>query len=248
MSSNSRLRFLEVVIAAISGCLLKDRAHHDIAVARDFSQHNRSVSLAQTYMNSFILYSIALHRRIYACIVEFGVEVVIVNVDLSFVRGLVPISNRGLTLSSTYTPTTMSKSCSKSKSPPVDIKPKLEEDIKLEESLFPPVDTKSSKPEPSPPLKRESSESAVNVKPKPTGPQLIGDLPRAEAAAHATFVEIPDNHYQYGTLGRSREEGESMTCDCQYEHGWFDTILSSIVVDSKFLLRRCRRPIGCLWA
>ncbi|KAG1728308.1 hypothetical protein EDD22DRAFT_766334, partial [Suillus occidentalis] len=64
-----------------------------------------------------------------------------------------------------------------------------------------------------------SSESAANVKPKTTGPQLIGDLPRAEAAAHATFVQIPDNHYQYGTLGRSREEGESMTCDCQYEHG-----------------------------
>lgn len=140
------------------------------------------------------------------------------NVDTS-VRGLVPISNRRLTLSSTYTPTTMSKSCSKSKSPPVDIKPKLEEDIKLEESLFPPIDTKPSKPEPSPPLKRESSEYATNAKPKPIGPQLIGDLPRAEAAAHATFVEIPDNHYQYGTLGRSREEGESMTCDCQYEHG-----------------------------
>ncbi|KAG1732683.1 uncharacterized protein EDB91DRAFT_1302092 [Suillus paluster] len=113
----------------------------------------------------------------------------------------------------------MSKSCSQSKSPSADIKLKLEEDVKLEESLFPPTETKPSKPEPSPPLKRESSESAVNVKPKPAGPQLIGDLPRAEAAAHATFVEIPDNHYQYGTLGRSREEGESMTCDCQYEHG-----------------------------
>ncbi|KAG0706271.1 hypothetical protein DFH29DRAFT_191520 [Suillus ampliporus] len=113
----------------------------------------------------------------------------------------------------------MSKSCSKSKSPSADVKPKLEEDVKLEEYLFPPTETKPSKPEPSPPLKRESSESAVNVKPKPTGPQLIGDLPRAEPAALATFVEIPDNHYQYGTLGRSREEGESMTCDCQYDHG-----------------------------
>jgi hypothetical protein len=183
------------------------------------------------------LYSISYWQFLYACIGS-GVEVVIVNVDL-FVRGLVPISNRGLTLSSTYTPTTMSKSRSKSKSPIVDIKPKLEEDIKLEESLFPPIDTKPSKPEPSPPLKRESSESAANVKPKPTGPQLIGDLPRAEAAAHATFVQIPDNHYQYGTLGRSREEGESMTCDCQYEHGWSGTLLSRVVVDSKVLLRRC---------
>lgn len=52
--------------------------------------------------------------------------------------------------------------------------------------------------------------------------QLIGHLPRAEEAAMRTFIEIPENHYQYGTLGRSREAGESMTCDCQYEHGqWF---------------------------
>ena len=56
-------------------------------------------------------------------------------------------------------------------------------------------------------------------KPAKAPPQLIGDLPRAEEAAMKTFVEIPANHYQYGTLGRSREALESMTCDCQYEHG-----------------------------
>ncbi|PCH43100.1 SET domain-containing protein [Wolfiporia cocos MD-104 SS10] len=50
-------------------------------------------------------------------------------------------------------------------------------------------------------------------------PQLIGHLPRAEEAAQRTFIEIPENHYQYSTLGRSREALESMTCDCQYEHG-----------------------------
>ena len=49
--------------------------------------------------------------------------------------------------------------------------------------------------------------------------QLIGDLPRAEEDAHKTFQELPGNHYQYGTLGRSREALESMTCDCQYAHG-----------------------------
>lgn len=54
-------------------------------------------------------------------------------------------------------------------------------------------------------------------------PQLIGDLPRAEAAAMQTFVELPGNHYQYGTLGRSREAYESMTCDCQYEHGQWNS-------------------------
>lgn len=51
--------------------------------------------------------------------------------------------------------------------------------------------------------------------------QLIGHLPRAEEAAMQTFTEIPGNHYQYSTLGRSREAGESMTCDCQYEHGQY---------------------------
>ncbi|EIN05933.1 hypothetical protein PUNSTDRAFT_54761 [Punctularia strigosozonata HHB-11173 SS5] len=50
------------------------------------------------------------------------------------------------------------------------------------------------------------------------GPQLIGDLPVATEAAMATFEELKANHYQYGTLGRSREALEGMTCDCQYDH------------------------------
>ena len=58
-------------------------------------------------------------------------------------------------------------------------------------------------------------------KPPTTGCQLIGHLQKAEEAARATFIEIPDNIYQYSTLGRSREALESMTCDCQYEHGTF---------------------------
>jgi [histone H3]-lysine36 N-trimethyltransferase len=62
-------------------------------------------------------------------------------------------------------------------------------------------------------------------KPVSTGPQLIGDLPRAEAEALRTFVEISENHYQYGTLGRSREALESMICDCQYEHGQSDSFV-----------------------
>ncbi|OJT15697.1 Histone-lysine N-methyltransferase, H3 lysine-36 specific [Trametes pubescens] len=46
----------------------------------------------------------------------------------------------------------------------------------------------------------------------PKGPaQLIGHLPRAEEDAMKTFTEIPGNHYQYGTLGKSREALESMT-------------------------------------
>ncbi|KAH0833915.1 hypothetical protein J3R83DRAFT_11100 [Lanmaoa asiatica] len=104
---------------------------------------------------------------------------------------------------------------------PVDRPPKLEDfdDVK------PPPETPSVETEPSPPplLKREKSESntpaPANGRPKRAGPQLIGDLPRAEEEARATFIELPGNHYQYNTLGRSREALESMTCDCVYEHG-----------------------------
>ena len=61
---------------------------------------------------------------------------------------------------------------------------------------------------------------STKSKGKPKAPvQLIGHLPVATEDAMKTFVEIAENHYQYGTLGRSREAGESMTCDCQYEHG-----------------------------
>lgn len=77
------------------------------------------------------------------------------------------------------------------------------------------------------PGRTPSSEDSVtppligDTKPVRKGPQLIGDLPRAEAEALRTFVEISSNQYQYGTLGRSREALESMTCECQYEHGQY---------------------------
>lgn len=80
-----------------------------------------------------------------------------------------------------------------------------------------------AKPESAIPKLEEGRPSATppvssRSKSKPE-PQLIGHLRRAEEDALRTFVEIPANHYQYGTLGRSREALESMTCDCQYEHG-----------------------------
>lgn len=53
------------------------------------------------------------------------------------------------------------------------------------------------------------------------GPKLIGDLPRAEEAAMKTFEALEDNHYQYSTLGRSREVLEGMACDCQFVPGEF---------------------------
>lgn len=77
-----------------------------------------------------------------------------------------------------------------------------------------------------------SSSANLSKKPKKPEPQLIGDLPRAEEAALKSFVEIEGNHYQYGTLGRSREALESMTCDCQYEHG--QSPFSSLLLPPSF--------------
>ena len=59
------------------------------------------------------------------------------------------------------------------------------------------------------------SVSVPTTKPlKKKGPQLIGELPIATEEAMKTFVQIEENHYQYSTLGRSREALESMTCEC----------------------------------
>ncbi|EPQ55865.1 SET domain-containing protein [Gloeophyllum trabeum ATCC 11539] len=85
---------------------------------------------------------------------------------------------------------------------------------KREETSLTPKLEDDSRPSATPPVSMSS-----DVKPRPKGPQLIGHLPRAEQEARSTFEEIPQNHYQYNTLGRSREALESMTCDCQYEHG-----------------------------
>ncbi|KAH7920227.1 hypothetical protein BV22DRAFT_1040094 [Leucogyrophana mollusca] len=119
----------------------------------------------------------------------------------------------------------MSKPRSESKSPSV-VTPLHDEDARPEaHDALPPADAPApAKPDPPPTLKRESSASSTPApsaqpKPRPPGPQLIGDLPRAEKDALATFAEIPANHYQYSTLGRSGEALESMTCDCQFEPG-----------------------------
>ncbi|KAA1474184.1 SET domain-containing protein [Dentipellis sp. KUC8613] len=78
--------------------------------------------------------------------------------------------------------------------------------------------TPSVKTEPTPPPSmKQGSTPPADAKPVNKGPQLIGYLPRAEEAAMKTFVEIRENHYQYQTLGRSREALESMTCECVYD-------------------------------
>jgi hypothetical protein len=68
-------------------------------------------------------------------------------------------------------------------------------------------------------VKDEGPSGAGTPAPVRDGPQLIGDLPLATDAALATFEVLADNHYQYGTLGRSREAMEGMACDCVYTHG-----------------------------
>lgn len=123
----------------------------------------------------------------------------------------------------------MPKSLSDDQSLPLDavVKQEINQDeISLQQEQDfrpPPAEVRTSvKPTSSPLSKRESSESSIttpSTKSQRSGPQLISDLPLAEEEAKATFTEIPDNHYQYSTLGRSREALEGMTCDCQYEPG-----------------------------
>lgn len=153
----------------------------------------------------------------------------------------------------------MSKSRSQSQSPSAAnfIKPEdvEQQGVKPEEQdVKPTPDTSAiAKPEPSPPSKREPSESSTptpGIKPKRSGPQLIGDLPLAEQQARATFSEIADNHYQYSTLGRSREALEGMTCDCQYEPGQsgpvqlvFYVVTSTMSSSLGLLVCRSRSPI-----
>lgn len=109
-------------------------------------------------------------------------------------------------------------SATQSNSPSLDLPVEdLEIAVKFEENISPdPVF--EIKPETTP--KVEDAPAALPLPPKAKpGPQLIGHLPRAETEALKTFVEIEANHYQYGTLGRSREALKSMTCDCQFDDG-----------------------------
>ncbi|KAJ3904103.1 histone-lysine N-methyltransferase [Lentinula edodes] len=71
--------------------------------------------------------------------------------------------------------------------------------------------SKTSTPPPvAPTNSRKQSAAGVAI-------QFIGHLPVAREDALKTFTEIPNNCYQYKTLGRVRELEESMTCDCTFE-------------------------------
>lgn len=145
-------------------------------------------------------------------------------------------------------------------SPSWDKNTMMEEDVdvKMDHISISPDDSHEMKDERS--NEAESSRSSTTppisskAKPKPErkGPQLIGHLPRAEEAAFRTFVEIQDNHYQYGTLGRSREALESMTCECQFDPGKYSDIIQVLeVVPGVYrtctyilILSVCALPVG----
>ncbi|KAJ3528888.1 hypothetical protein NM688_g7933 [Phlebia brevispora] len=136
----------------------------------------------------------------------------------------------------------------------------IEYDVKEDSSTTVVADPSSSrstseevKPSPSPdgegddhsptPLLTDSKTKSKKVKYEP---QLIGDLPRAEENAMKTFIEIEGNHYQYQTLGRSREALESMTCDCQYEHGQYPSSSSLFRnMRSKMAVLTLDASLGC---
>lgn len=118
----------------------------------------------------------------------------------------------------------------------VDIKSEQKHNVSSSPSQSPPLDVPSNtrlSPTPTPPPQSVQDDQSTNgttskastpplkqqKKSAPTPPQLVGDLPVARQGALESFNEIPDNNYQYKTLGRSRELLESMTCDCTYEHG-----------------------------
>ena len=109
-----------------------------------------------------------------------------------------------------------------SESPPSILSP-MDTDVKTEE-LYPTLTSEGQSETPSTGEGSPTPPVAQDVKPVRQGPQLIGDLPVAQEEALRTFIELQGNHYQYNTLGRSREALESMTCDCQYEHGQYTFI------------------------
>jgi hypothetical protein len=107
--------------------------------------------------------------------------------------------------------------------------PDSPDDVKMDDDDQPPRKTDRS-PKPEYPLitksetrtstsasaspRTGSSTPSLSTKPLKKGPQLISDLPITTDDAMKTFVQIQENHYQYSTLGRSREALESMTCEC----------------------------------
>lgn len=94
---------------------------------------------------------------------------------------------------------------------------------------------------PPPPSVSETPTAGTPVRKTANGkvsPQLIGHFPTAEEEARKTFHELADNVYQYGTLGRSREALESMTCDCQYVPSMYSPCLVSLLALVDMILCR----------
>lgn len=130
---------------------------------------------------------------------------------------------------------------------PQPVKEEEKPSLKLEEDCkSPPAMTPVRKDSRSPSVKDEvkAEASTPQRKGKPC-PQLIGHLPRAEEEALQTFTVLTGNHYQYGTLGRSEDVFESLSCDCQYEHGEHTRLVADAYVDKRS--GRGGSPFGSLW-
>ncbi|KAK7045470.1 histone methyltransferase set2 [Paramarasmius palmivorus] len=110
-----------------------------------------------------------------------------------------------------------SPSVSRSQSPSTtDVKPVKKEEEGYGSPMLDDMNASasgSSSKRPSPPAGASSSSRKAVA----SAPQLIGHLPVAREEALASFTEMPDNWYQYKSLGRSRELLESMTCDCVFD-------------------------------
>lgn len=78
-----------------------------------------------------------------------------------------------------------------------------------------------------PPDEAESKPTKKGKKSPPPPPQIIDHLAVATTEARGVFEEMKENWYQYAKLGRSREAGESMSCDCTYDPGEFFVLFFS---------------------
>ena len=137
-------------------------------------------------------------------------------------------------LSLSFRPVVMSKSITLKTEEIQDVEMVDEDDCSTSVFLSAQRETVNDKESTPPSTTKAKSETPAPSPTKQTkaGPQLIGHLPRAEEAALKVFERLDANHYQYSTLGRSREVMESMTCDCQYVPGPFFEHLLMLVYSS----------------
>ena len=97
-----------------------------------------------------------------------------------------------------------------------DAEPTLKQESDGESELDTPSGSTSPSRSPSPTPEQVKRVSKKNGKKGEQHPvQLIGDLPRAEADALRTFMELRQCEYQNARIGRSRNLEEGFACECK---------------------------------